>query len=174
MADSSNRTPGSRSFAALIMSGALSTPTMDAAGKRRAISSVELPGPQPRSAARATSPAGTACNRSRAGRVRSSSNFKYCRADQAISASPYLECAPLTTVIVVSIERERPTVIPAHTGIHLTACSADPNMDSRLRACEKIVVRAKFEAAAPSPRRRGPIQGLVLPAEIDSPLRGNV
>ena len=83
MAASSNRTAGSRSFAALIISAALSTPTMDARRKAPASSSVELPGPQPRSAARATSPGGTACKRSRAGRVRSSSNFRYCRADQA-------------------------------------------------------------------------------------------
>src|SRR5262249_18795730 len=88
MLQSSNRAPGSRFLAASIMTAELSTPTMAASGKRSAINLVELPGPQPRSAAFRTSLAGTACRRSRAARVRSSSNFRYCSADQLISLSP--------------------------------------------------------------------------------------
>src|SRR5690348_48691 len=48
------------------------------------ISSVEFPGPQPRSTAWRSSVRGTCASRSRAGRVRSSSNFTYWLADHAI------------------------------------------------------------------------------------------
>ena len=81
----SNRSAGSRLRAAAIMSGELSSPLTSAAGKRAASTSVELPGPQPKSMARWASVAGTACSRSRTGRVRSFSKLLYWAADQLIA-----------------------------------------------------------------------------------------
>ncbi len=62
------------------MSAELSRPLTRACGKRAASISVELPGPQPMSTASRTAMSGTANSRSRTGRVRSSSNFRYCDA----------------------------------------------------------------------------------------------
>ena len=60
-----------------------SRPVISASGKRATRSSVELPGPQPMSTARRTSVSGTAASRSRAGRERSSANFRYWAGDHA-------------------------------------------------------------------------------------------
>src|ERR1700688_615314 len=80
-----NWTRGSRRRAAAIMSGELSRPRTAALGKRAAKTSVELPGPHPRSIAERASIAGKAARRSRTGRVRSSSKVTYCAADQLIA-----------------------------------------------------------------------------------------
>lgn len=66
----------------------VSKPMMRASGKRAAMSSVEFPGPHPTSIATSTAPGGTAARRSRAGRVRSSSNAVYCFADQLTRRAP--------------------------------------------------------------------------------------
>src|ERR1700688_933576 len=66
------------------MSGELSRPEITASGKRAAKTSVELPGPHPRSTIARASISGNADNRSRTGRVRSSSKARYCLADQLI------------------------------------------------------------------------------------------
>ena len=57
-------------------------------GKRSISSSVELPGPHPRSTIDGYSPGGTRASRSRAARVRSSSNFRYCAAFQSAISVP--------------------------------------------------------------------------------------
>ncbi len=61
---------------------------MRACGKRTARSSVELPGPQPRSTTLATPSVATRARRSAAGRDRSASNLLYCPDDQSMSFSP--------------------------------------------------------------------------------------
>src|SRR4051812_35521507 len=72
------------------------------------ISSVELPGPQPRSTAWRSSVNGTCASRSRAGRVRSSSNFTYWLADHAIVflliSGHVLDAADANFVDVAAIE----------------------------------------------------------------------
>ena len=78
-----NGRPGSRSRACRSMSDDESTPTTSASGNRSIKSSVELPGPQPRSNTRSARSSGTCASRSRDGRVRSSSNLRYWRADQS-------------------------------------------------------------------------------------------
>src|SRR5437660_12694802 len=84
---------GNRSRALRNMSGDESSPTTCACGKRSTRSSVELPGPQPRSTTRRGFASGTCASRSRGGRVRWSSNFRYCRALQSSIASLYFEIA---------------------------------------------------------------------------------
>ena len=74
---------GSRSRALRSMSGEESSPTISDCGKRSTRSSVELPGPQPRSTTSRGRCSGTCASRSRGGRVRSSSNLRYCRALQS-------------------------------------------------------------------------------------------
>src|SRR5437870_2981389 len=69
------------------MSGEESSPITSAFGNRSTSSSVELPGPQPRSNTRAARSSGTCASRSREGRVRSSSNLRYWRADQSFMGS---------------------------------------------------------------------------------------
>src|SRR5262245_6022675 len=69
------------------MSGEESSPITSACGNRSMSSSVELPGPQPRSNTRVASLSGTCAKRSREGRVRSSSNLRYWRADQSFMGS---------------------------------------------------------------------------------------
>jgi hypothetical protein len=80
---STNGQRGSRSRACRNMSGDESIPMTSALGNRSSKSSVELPGPQPRSMTRRGDRRGTCANRSRGGRVRSSSNLRYWLADQA-------------------------------------------------------------------------------------------
>src|SRR4029077_10041910 len=84
---------GSRSRALRNMSGDESSPITCACGKRSTRSSVELPGPQPRSTTRRGFARGTCASRSRGGRVRSSSNFRYCRALQSSIARLYFGIA---------------------------------------------------------------------------------
>src|SRR5580704_6622326 len=74
---------GSRWRAFFSMSGEESNPTMSDCGKRSTNSSVELPGPQPRSTMSRGRCSGTCATRSRGGRVRSSSNLRYCVALQS-------------------------------------------------------------------------------------------
>src|SRR5215510_8682484 len=69
------------------MSGEESSPITSACGNRSMSSSVELPGPQPRSNTRVARSSGTCASRSREGRVRSSSNLRYWRADQSFMGS---------------------------------------------------------------------------------------
>ena len=71
------------------MSEELSMPRTAALGKRAANTSVELPGPQPKSTTDRASTAGTAERRSFTGRVRSSSKAVYCLADQLIAPGCY-------------------------------------------------------------------------------------
>ena len=94
MSACSNLASGSRSRAAASMSAELSTPVTAAAGKRAARSSVELPGPQPRSTAAWTSAVGMRATSSRAGRLRSSSKRRYSAADQSRSAAALRTCRP--------------------------------------------------------------------------------
>ena len=86
----SNDTPGMRFRAASTMSAELSMPWTVAPGKRSARTSVELPGPQPRSMVRRTFSAVTAFRRSRTGRVRCFSMVVYCVADQDIGSTRLL------------------------------------------------------------------------------------
>jgi hypothetical protein len=60
------------------MPGEVSTPMIAARGKRSTSKAVLLPGPQPRSTQRPACASGTRLNRSCEGRVRSSSNLRYC------------------------------------------------------------------------------------------------
>ena len=84
-------TPGSRCRALAIMSGEVSKPLTLACGQRATSSSVELPGPQPMSTTRRGFSSGICASRSRAGRVRSSSNLRYCAADQSGVLAPEQE-----------------------------------------------------------------------------------
>src|SRR6478752_1526433 len=77
MSPSSKRACGRRCLALASIGSELSVPTSAAAGKRRTSSSVELPGPQPRSTTRCAFASGTRASSSRAGRVRSSSKRLY-------------------------------------------------------------------------------------------------
>ena len=79
----SNLSCGSRARACANMSSDESNPIISACGNLLARSSVELPGPQPRSTTRLATSQGTRLRRSIAGRVRSASNCKYCLALQS-------------------------------------------------------------------------------------------
>src|SRR5580692_1145225 len=91
------------------MSAELSKALTAAPAKRAANISVELPGPQPTSMTERASMAGKAASKSRTGRVRSSSNCTYCRADQVTAAEvtaaevpPESEAADSFTGITIS------------------------------------------------------------------------
>ena len=75
---------GSAALAVLIMSAEESMPVMCAEGYRFSTTAVEFPGPQPRSMMRLGEERGTWERRSRAGRVRCSSNLRYCAALQSL------------------------------------------------------------------------------------------
>src|SRR3984885_10037759 len=92
---------GNRWRAASSMSGELSTPCTTAPGKRAASTSVELPGPQPRSTTLWASVSGTALTRSRTGRGRSSSKATYCLADHFISHCLYPRALAIMTHAMV-------------------------------------------------------------------------
>src|ERR1700761_3177203 len=74
---------GRRSRAWRSMSADVSMPITSAFGQRLTKSSVELPGPQPMSMTLCASVSGIWASRSRGGRVRSSSNLRYCSALQS-------------------------------------------------------------------------------------------
>ena len=88
MPATANRNCGSRLRAAAIMSDELSMPLTAAPAKRAASSSVEFPGPHPRSMTDRARISGNADSKSRTGRVRSSSKATYCLADQLIVRAP--------------------------------------------------------------------------------------
>src|SRR5690348_11670695 len=72
-------------------------------GQRLTRSSVELPGPQPISTTLRGSSNGICASRSRDGRVRSSSNLRYCSALQSVMAKNFaaLRYAPLACQFLV-------------------------------------------------------------------------
>jgi hypothetical protein len=70
------------------MSADVSMPMMVALGQRLTRSAVELPGPQPMSTIFFGSASGICASRSRDGRVRSSSNLRYCSALQSAIPMP--------------------------------------------------------------------------------------
>src|SRR6201996_3904045 len=70
------------------MSAEVSMPITSACGQRLTSSSVELPGPQPMSTTLRASTIGICASRSRDGRVRSSSNLRYCCALQSAMQIP--------------------------------------------------------------------------------------
>src|SRR5665213_3964370 len=85
--------PGNRSRACRSMSADVSMPVTAACGQRLASSSVEFPGPHPISTTLRASASGICASRSRAGRVRSFSNLRYCSALQsAMSATVSASC----------------------------------------------------------------------------------
>src|SRR5262245_45705146 len=67
-------------------------------------SSVELPGPQPRSTTRRGRASGTCASRSRGGRVRSSSNLRYWRALQSsVMSTASLHRNPIVVSVFYSL-----------------------------------------------------------------------
>src|ERR1700680_2478714 len=83
---------GNRSRAWRSMSADVSMPVTAARGQRLTRSSVEFPGPHPMSTTLRASASGICASRSRAGRVRSSSNLRYCSALQSAMETPDLPC----------------------------------------------------------------------------------
>ena len=129
---STKATDGSRFRAAVSMSGELSMPTTSASGKRSTRSSVELPGPQPISTTRAASGSGTAASRSRAGRVRSSSNLRYWLGDQVMLALVHCLRRDASPALSRDLSiRKAPTVHPRESGDRVT--TADVTILRRLR-----------------------------------------
>src|SRR6185437_14869843 len=88
MLASMNFCAGNRSRACRSMSAEVSIPITSACGQRLTKSSVELPGPQPISTTLRASAIGICASRSRDGRVRSSSNLRYCCGLQSAIATP--------------------------------------------------------------------------------------
>src|SRR6185437_3738006 len=88
MLASMNFCAGNRSRACRSMSAEVSIPITSACGQRFTSSSVELPGPQPISTTLRASAIGICASRSRDGRVRSSSNLRYCCGLQSAIATP--------------------------------------------------------------------------------------
>src|SRR5882762_5292232 len=82
--------PGNRSRACRSMAAEVSIPMISARGHRLTRSSVEFPGPHPTSTTLRASTSGICSSRSRDGRVRSSSNLRYCSALQSAIPAPAL------------------------------------------------------------------------------------